>query len=462
MKNPSPTPSPAAPAALVRPPTQGTMKRVLGVPTLVLLGLVYMVPLTVFSTYGIVTELTGGRLPLAYVVTLCVMLFTARSYGLMAGAYPVAGSAYTYSAKAFGPGIGFLTGWSLMLDYLLLPLINYLLIGIYLNAAFPDVPAWVFILVSIAAVTVLNVVGITAVARANVLVVGLQTLFIVVFVALGVAAVGRTGTVDLLAPFTGTGDAGGPATVLAGAAILCLSFLGFDAVSTFSEEAKEPRKSIPKAIMLTTLLAGLIFIGLSYLSHLVLPTSTFANVDAAALEVMAPLGGDVLAAFFTAAATVGALGSALTSQASVARIIYSMGRDGVLPQRLFGRLHPRWGTPVVPILLTSAVSLLALVLDLVTVSALISFGALVAFSLVNLSTIKHYFFERGDRRGVAAVLRSLVLPGVGFALTVWLWTSLTPTALTIGLLWAGLGVVYLAVLTRGFRRPTPQLELDEA
>ena len=462
MKTQPPTSAAAHPPARNPPSSATALKRVRGVPPLVLLGLVYMVPLTVFSTYGIVTELTGGRLPLAYVVTLCVMVFTARSYGLMAGAYPVAGSAYTYSAKAFGPGLGFLTGWSLMLDYLLLPLINYLLIGIYLNAAFPGVPAWVFILVSIAAVTMLNVVGITAVARANVVVVGLQAIFIAVFVALAFAAIGRSGTVDLHATFAGMGDAGGPATVFAGAAILCLSFLGFDAVSTFSEEAKDPRRTIPRAIMLTTLLAGLIFIGLSYLSHLVLPASTFANADAAALEVMASAGGEFLAAFFTAAATVGALGSALTSQASVARIIYSMGRDGVLPRRAFGRLHPRWGTPITPILMTSAVSLLALVLDLVTVSALISFGALVAFSLVNLSTIKTYFFERGDRRGVRAVLRSLVVPGVGFALTVWLWTSLTTTAITIGLAWAAVGAVYLAVLTRGFRRPTPQLQLDEA
>lgn len=122
-------------------------RRVLGVPSLVLLGLVYMVPLTIFSTYGIVVELTGGRLSAAYAAALVVMLFTARSYGRMAKAFPFAGSAYTYATRSFGAGLGFMAGWSLLLDYLLLPMINYLLIGIYLNAAFPGVPAWLFIVV---------------------------------------------------------------------------------------------------------------------------------------------------------------------------------------------------------------------------------------------------------------------------------------------------------------------------
>ncbi|NKX51884.1 APC family permease, partial [Arthrobacter deserti] len=210
-----------------------------------------------------------------------------------------------------------------------------------------------------------------------------------------------------------------------------------------------------------TLLAGLIFLGLSYLSHLLLPASTFANPDAAALDVLAGAGGQFPAAFFAAAYIAGSPGSAPASQASVSRIIYSMGRDGVLPPKLFGRLHPRLGTPVVPILFTSAVALLALVMDLATVSSLISFGALVAFSVVNLAVIKHYFIDRKGR-GPAAVLNSLAVPGTGFALTVWLWTSLAGDALVFGLAWAALGLAYLAALTRGFRRPTPQLQLDEA
>lgn len=165
-------------------------------------------------------------------------------------------------------------------------------------------------------------------------------------------------------------------------------------------------------------------------------------------------------AFFTAAYIAGSLGSALTSQASVSRIIYSMGRSGVLPPVL-GSLHPLWRTPVLPIILTSAVALLALVLDLITVSSLISFGALVAFSAVNLSVIKHYFINQRER-GLKGVINNLLLPGVGLVLTVWLWTSLSGLSFSLGLSWAGLGLAYLAFLTRGFRRSTPHLQLEEA
>lgn len=174
-----------------------------------------MVPLTVFTTYGIVTQITGGRLPVAYALTLVVMLFTARSYGKMAGAIPAAGSAYAYVSVAFGPAAGFLSGWSLLLDYLSLPMINYLVIGIFLGAYFPGIPIWVFILVSIGLVTVVNLAGITSIARVNILIVGVQAIFIAVFVALAVVQITGTAPVDPLAPLVDDGE-GGLQTLFAG------------------------------------------------------------------------------------------------------------------------------------------------------------------------------------------------------------------------------------------------------
>lgn len=442
------------------PDTEGRLRRVLGLPSLVLFGLVYMVPLTVFTTYGIVTEVTGGRLPFAYVVTLVAMVFTARSYARMAGAFPVAGSAYTYTQKTFGAPIGFLAGWSLLLDYLFLPMINYLVIGIYLEAAFPAIPAWIIILVTIAIVTVLNIIGIVSVARANFLIIAIQAIFIVMFVVLSCVTLFGSGSVDPAAPFSGDGTTSGLAPVFAGAAILCLSFLGFDAVSTLSEEAKDPKRTVPQAIMIATLVAGLIFIGLSYLSQVVFPSNEFADVDSGALDVMAAVGGDFAKTFFTAAYVAGALGSAITSQASVARILFAMGRDGILPRRVFGRLSARYATPVYAILVVSAVSLLAVVIDLATLASLISFGALVAFSVVNLSVIKHYFVDLRQRSG-SQILNSLVLPFIGFALTVWLWTSLSSETLVVGLCWLAVGFIWLLGVTRGFSRPTPTLDLKE-
>lgn len=436
---------------------EGHLKRVLGVPSLVLFGLVYMVPLTVFTTYGLVTQMTGGRVPVAYLVTLAAMVFTARSYARMAAAFPVAGSAYAYTQKSFGAPVGFLAGWSLLLDYLFLPMLNYLVIGIYMSAAIPSVPPWAWILVSIAVVTVLNVVGIVSVARANFVIIALQIVFIVVFVVMALVTTSGFGSVDVLAPFTGDGTIAGASPIFAGAALLCLSFLGFDAVSTLAEEAKDATRSVPKAIMIATVLSGFVYFALAYVSQLVFPSNAFVDVDAGSTDVMLSAGGQFLNVFFTAAYVAGCIGSALTSQASVARILFAMGRDGVLPRKVFGYLSVRFATPTYAVLIVSAISLVALWIDLGVLIALVSFGALVAFSAVNLTVIKHYFVDQGEKN----VCNNLVLPGIGLVLTVWLWTSLPALALQVGLVWLALGFIWLLVVTRAFQRPTPVLDLVE-
>ncbi|MET0455362.1 MAG: APC family permease [Mycobacterium sp.] len=436
---------------------EGHLKRALGVPALVLFGMVYMVPLTVFTTYGIVTQLTGGRLSVAYLVTLAAMVFTARSYARMSAAYPVAGSTYAYTQRTFGAPIGFLAGWSLLLDYLFLPMLNYLVIGIYMEAAIPAVPAWVWILVSIVIVTVLNIIGIVSVARANFLLLALQVIFILVFVVMAFMTITKAGNVNLLAPFSGDGSVSGASPIFAGAAILCLSFLGFDAVSTMSEEAKDPTRTVPKAIMIATVVCGLIFFGLSYVSQLVFPSNEFADVDSGSLDVMTSAGGQFLNTFFTAAYIAGCIGSALTSQASVARILYAMGRDGIMPRRVFGHVSLRFATPTFAILVVSVISLVALWIDLGFLASVVSFGALIAFSAVNLTVIKHYFIDAGEKN----VLNNLLLPGIGFVLTVWLWTSLSWLTLEVGLIWLAIGFVWLLIVTRGFQRPTPVLDMEE-
>ncbi|GAB3112141.1 amino acid permease [Janibacter alkaliphilus] len=449
---------PGRAAADLASPQGVTLKRALGLPALVLFGLAYLVPLTVFTTYGIVTEETGGRVALAYCVTTLAMVFTAFSYARMVRAYPVAGSAYTYAQKSFGGHVGFLTGWSLMLDYLFLPMLNYLVIGIYLEAQFPAVPLWVWVLLAIALVTVLNVVGITSIARASSIIIAVQAVFIVVFIALALTDLGGSG--ELVNPFVGDGSVTGVGPVLAGAAILCLSFLGFDAVSTMAEEATDATRDIPRAILLVTVGGGAMFVVLSSVAQLALPATSFADPDSASLDVMDAVAGSWLGDFFTAAYVAGCIGSALTSQASVTRIMFVMGRDGVLPRPL-AHLAARWRTPVVAIGLVSVVSLLATVIDLGLLASVVSFGALIAFSAVNLSVIKHYAIDEG-RRGGADLGRYLLMPGIGFAMSVWLWTSLSQQSLTTGLIWLAVGVVYLVWLTRGFRRPPPEMDFAEA
>ncbi|NNG37689.1 APC family permease [Flexivirga sp. ID2601S] len=434
------------------------LQRVLGLPELVLFGLAYMVPLTVFTTYGVVTVQTGGHLPGAYVFTLAAMFFTAYSYGRMVQVHPVAGSAYSYTQKSFGGSVGFVTGWSLLLDYVFLPMLNYLVIGIFTHALLSGVPEWLAVLVSIALVTTLNVLGIKLVARMNFVLVAFQAVFIVVFLGLCMRWFAGHDLPSVTAPFF-SGDAK-LSLVLGGSAVLCLSFLGFDAISTLSEETRDARTMIPRAIMLVTFAGGVLFIVVSYAAALVFPDFTsFTDQDAAANDVMIRLGGHVFETFFTSAYVAGCVASALAAQASVARILYAMGRDGTLPRRL-GRLHRRWGTPSNAVLLVGVVSLVALFISLPTAAAMVSFGALAAFSMVNLSVVKHYLIDRG-LRSAGDLVRYGVVPLVGFALTVWLWTNLSGTALTVGLCWLAAGLAYLVFLTRGFRRPAPTLDLRE-
>jgi len=442
---------------------QGTkLRRVLGLPSLVFFGLVYMVPLTVFTTYGVVSANTGGRTSLAYIVTLVAMIFTALSYASMVKVYPVAGSAYAYASKSFGSNIGFLAGWALLLDYVLLPLVNYLVIGIYLNILFPAIPAWIFVIACIVLVTVLNIVGIASVARASNIIVLIQFVFIAVFVVIAIAFISAgSHSVNLAAPFLGDGGANVtfPA-LMTGAAVLCLSFLGFDAISTLAEEAKNPKRDIPRAIIIATVGAGLLFLVLAFISQLVFPGTAFKDPVSAASEVMAKAGGDFLNIFFIAAYVAGATGSAIASQASVSRILYSMGRDGILPRRIFGTLSARFKTPVISILVISVISVLGVNANVDLLFSVVSFGALAAFSVVNLSVIKRFLWDE-KRRSRRDLLLYGLFPGLGFLLTLWIWTSLTANAFVIGLIWLGAGFVYLLFFTKGFKRKAPEVEFSE-
>ena len=446
--------------------TQPRLKRALGLTGLTLFGVTYMTVITVFTTYGIVNQKTDGHLPAAYVIAVITMLFTAASYGAMVRKYPVAGSAYTYSQQAFGGAAGFLTGWVMLLDYLFIPMINFMLIGIYLNTQFPAVPVWVFTLTALVLVLLCNILGITLVNKVNFAIIALSVVLVVVFVSLAFKQyLGGDQSVGIVEPFS-FGE-GGIGAIASGAAILALSFLGFDAVSTLSEEAKQPRKDIPRAIVLSTLLGGFFFILVSWAGGISFSpdwgTLDQAQIDAAGTTVMDSFGVSWLTSFFVAVYVVGAFGSGMTGQVSVSRILYAMGRDGMLPKPL-SRLHQRFGTPIVAACVVSIFALSALFLSLETVAFMISFGALAAFAMVNLSVIRTYLFPKGGRRpqGAWPWIRYGVMPLIGFALTIWLWSSLQALTWLVGGIWLVVGVVIIAIVTGGFRRPVPKMDFTES
>jgi len=440
-------------------PAARRFRQSMGLPALVLFGLAYMVPLAVFTTYGLVTQMTKGHLPTAYLLTLGAMLLTAYSYGRMVQAHPYSGSVYSYTRKAFGSYFGFMAGWTLLLDYIFLPLLSYLLIGIYMSEYFPAVPAWVWVLGSISLVSFLNLIGIESITRVNWILVVVQLVFIVVFVALSVSSLSGQGEpVSLFKPFYHDGFS--VPLVMTGAAVLCLSFLGFDAVSTMAEETSNPQYRIPLAIMVVSLVGGLLFLLVSYFAQQVFPDwASFADPDSASVDVMRRVGGELLVSAFTATYVAGCFASAMVSQASVSRVLFAMGRDGALP-RVFGRLRTKKRVPASAIMLVSVMSLLALVLTLDTVANMISFGALFAFSAVNLAVVKHYLVDQ-QLRGTRDYLLYGAIPALGFLSTLWLWSSLSSMSFAIGLSWMGLGLLCLLGLTRAFQVKLPELQLAE-
>ncbi|WP_336652882.1 MULTISPECIES: APC family permease [unclassified Leucobacter] len=446
--------------------SQPHLKRALGLTGLTLFGVTYMTVITVFTTYGIVNQVTDGHLPAAYIVAVVTMLFTAASYGAMVRRYPVAGSAYTYTQQSFGGAAGFLTGWVMLLDYLFIPMINFMLIGIYLNTQFPAIPAWVFTLAALLIVLVFNVLGITLVNKVNMVIIALSVVLVVLFMVLAFKhALGGNTEISLIEPFT-FGE-GGIGAVASGAAILALSFLGFDAVSTLSEEAKRPRKDIPRAIVLATMVGGLFFILVSWAGAIAYrpdwASLTAGEVDAAGVTVMNNIGGEAFTAFFVAVYVVGAFGSGMTGQVSVSRILYAMGRDGMLPKPL-SRLNRRFGTPIVAAVTVSVFALSSLFLSLDTVAFMISFGALAAFAMVNLSVIRTYLFPKGGRKQpltARSILTHGVAPFIGFLLTIWLWTSLEPGTWLVGGIWLVVGGIIIAIVTGGFKRPVPKMDFSE-
>ncbi len=429
----------------------------------VMIGLAYIQPMTLFDTFGIVSQTTGGHVPSAYALALLGILFTALSYGKLVVRFPSAGSAYTYAQRAICPTVGFMVGWSSLLDYLFMPMINVLLAKIYFEAIVPAVPSWIFVLLLTVFMIACNLRSLKIVAGFNGTVVLVQmaiVALIVVLVAMGLSEGKGAGTLVSTKPFWEENASLVP--MMAGAAILCFSFLGFDGLSQLTEETIDAEKNMPRAIFLTALIGGIVFIVASYFLQLYFPDiSVFKDPEASQPEIMLYVAGPTFQWIVLIFSSLTVLASGMAAHAGVSRLMFVMGRDGVLPQKFFAKLHSEWRTPVFNIVLAGLLCLFAIQIDLVLATALINFGALVAFTFVNVCVIAEFFVREKRRNSVKEVVNYLLLPLCGCASVAVLWVNLDSTAMTLGLAWACIGIAYLVYLTRGFKRPVPTLGVDE-
>jgi putrescine importer len=434
--------------------TQPTsLRRSLGLWAIVGLGLGYMTPMTVFDTFGYVSDESNGVVPLAYLFALVVMMFTAISYGRMTRVFPSAGSAYTYASETIHPNFGFLVGWTSLLDYLLLPLVNALIVRLYMESFFPHVPGVIWVVAYVALITGLNVYSMRSTSRLNGLLVVFQILLMAVFVVLAWTSLSGgmgQGTPFTLEPLHHAGVE--MSSVVTAATIVCFSFIGFDAITMYTEEAKDAH-TVPRAIVLALMVGGGIFFTAAWFGQSLFPTADGFKSDDPLPEIAFAVGGLLFKALFVAAAVGAAGASSLSSHASVSRMLYVMARNGRgRLSRVLAYVHPQFRTPSVAVIFVGVVSLSAAWLDLDFVFSMINFGALIAFTVVNATVILHFAIRRGEWRTPGEFFRNVVLPAVGVALTVLLWVNVSGTAMKYGLSWLAVGFVILLVVTRFFRQ----------
>ncbi|MFM1699877.1 APC family permease [Aeromonas salmonicida] len=436
------------------------LKKTLSMWQVVVMGLAYLTPMAVFDTFAIVGDITEGRVATAYLLALGGILLTAFSYGHLVRKFPSAGSAYTYAQKVFNPYIGFMVGWSSLLDYMFMPMINILLAKIYLTAMFPGVDPWIFIFGLVTVMTFLNLRGINLVANFNGLIVVIQLAIITLFIGLmGWGIYQGEGAATLMSSRPFHFESASVVPLFTGATILCFSFLGFDGLSSLSEETPNAGKVIPRAIVLTALIGGVIFVVVSYCLQLYFPDlARFKEPDAVLPEIALYVGGAFFQSVVLVCTTVAVLASGMAAHAGVSRILYVMGRDRMIPERVFGYIHPKYRTPAINVLMVGGLALSAVSFDLDTALALVNFGALVAFTFVNLSVIGQFWVREKRNKSIKDHLLYLLLPLLGAATIGALWINLEQSSLELGLIWAGLGVTYLFLRLAVFRIPFRQYE----
>lgn len=457
------------------PSSNPTLKRSLGLGSLVLYGIIIIQPTAPMPLFGVAYDKAGGHVITLILIGMVAMLFTALSYGRMANAYPNAGSAYAYVSREFHPAPGYLTGWSMMFDYMINPAICVIwcgkatfdvtsglgtlhIAGAALDLSFiHQIPPQAWFVFYAALFTGLNLRGIEASARTNVLIGTGLGLVIVLFLVAAWRHLLRDQPLDAAAlarPFYDP-ETFSWKSISHGAALAVLTYIGFDGISTLSEEVHNPRRNVLLATVLVCLIIGVLSSIEVYTAQLVWarPASAFPNLENAFAHVAGLVGGKGLFVLVTVALLIATIGSGMGAHMSAGRLLYSMGRDNAIPRRFFGYVHPRTRVPSNNIILVGAVALIgAFALDYDQRgydlgAQLLNFGAMFGFMGVNLSALTHYYIRARDRR-----LGYLIPPILGFLICFYLWVNLSGLSLTIGTCWLAVGAVYGAWRTRGFTR----------
>lgn len=429
------------------------LNRALGLRQLLVYGMIFMVPVAPMAVYGFVAQQSHGMVPLVYLVGIVAMLFTALSYRRLSQRFSVAGSVYSYVQRGWHPYLGFVAGWMILADYLLIPALLYTFGASWLHGLLPGIPTWVWVLVFVLSNTTVNVVGIKLQAKAHLVLLCIELVMLAIFFAFAIEFVFVAGHGTggwSVAPFFQPQHLDGR-FIAAATSIAVLSFLGFDAISTLSEETRNPRKTVGNATVLALLLLGAIFIAETYIAALAHPDYQSLNQQLGFFDIGREVGGTWLYLLLIIVNVIAVgIANALSAQLAIARILYSMGRDEVLPaSRFLSRVHSRLKTPVNATILVALLSLaVALLVPEQIILKLVNFGALTAFMLLNATVFVYFYLKQKQYRRIFSYL---VFPGFGLFIVGFVWSGFGRTTFLFGGAWLLAGLILGAFKYRNFK-----------
>jgi putrescine importer len=437
-------------------PTGPHLRRVLTLRDLFFYGIVAVTPSAPATVFGLADVQSRGHVVVTILAAMAAMVLTAVSYGRLASLYPSAGSAYTYVSKGIHPILGFVAGWAMLLDYIVIPLFCVLYGTLSLQRALPWMPLSIGAALFAGGITLLNLRGIRSTARTN------ELLLVMMFIVLGAFIVFAVRYVCLKYGFAGLFSIRpfyNPETfsvrrIAAATSFAALTYLGFDAVTTLAEEVDNPRRNVLLASVGVCLFTGVFGGLLVYLGQLAWPDYTsFQNVDTAFIDVTGRVGGIGLLKATAIMLVIANVGAGLTAQVGAARLLFGMGRENVIPEKIFGRLHPKHKTPDVNVILIGVLAYLgAQFLSYELTAEILNFGAFLGFMCVNLAAFWKFGGQQRPRNWQNLVIDSAV-PLLGFLFCAVIWWGLATPAKITGSIWLAVGVVVLGARTNWFRGP---------
>lgn len=453
------------------------LDRTMNVWQLTAFGLNYMVPIAPAIIFGLLLQISGGTVALPYLLAGAAMLLTALSYSIMVRNFPLAGSVYSYVGRGLNPYLGFIAGWVLTLDYILIPTVTASSSAYFAQQYFPEIPYWILLLLFAVGPGLLNLLGVELISKMGfgLLVLGEFVVWLSILIwAHAVQADGiGTGTLISTEPFKFSSFS----TLLTATSLAIFSFLGFDAITTLAEETKQPKKDIPKAIYWSIAIGTLTMFACGYFGMLVIPDwqskiNDEGWLNTVLFQVSRLTGGEGFGIFFTAGYLTELAVFNLVATAAGSRLLYGMGRDNLLPKSVFAKVNKKWKTPHWNIIIIVSIEfILGISANMTTLSNLVNYGALFGFATLNLSVIWLYYVKK---KGEASLkqgsipnwkpigishFRYLILPIIAFIVLILVWVSMDRLAQIIGTAWMIIGIIYLSIKTKGFRRLPPTLDL---